>query len=94
MSPIVPRHIIRYPSYDWWKCIEDKEDTSPIGTRFLIQRNKITFKNQYIVHDFITTHVDFETIHGYWIHTCAIYFENDTSPYLFEYDRFTNRSLL
>lgn len=82
-SPSIPqRFIIRCPSDRWWRVVEESNENAPVGTRFLVRRDRTEYYGRTVIMDYLSTRVDVENFHyGYWSRQYVAYYEGELSPY-------------
>lgn len=81
-SSLPPTFIIRCPSDHWWRNVEEDNEDSPIGTRFLVRRDHINYLGRIVIMDYLSTRVDTPSFHyGNWSRQYVAYYEDESSPY-------------
>jgi hypothetical protein len=94
ISADLPRYyMIRQPSMKWWTMMEEIHENVPSGTRILIRKD-IRYYNRMrrnVIHEYISTRVERDTLYGRWIHHCIAYTEEEGSPYPYDVDAFRDR---
>jgi hypothetical protein len=73
----------------WYERVEENHPNAEENDRFLVRRlRRAEYNGRRVIEDYITTKVNYNNYYNGWVRQIVSYFEDEGSPYPFDFDRF------
>lgn len=72
----------------WYERVEENHPNAEENDRFLVRRRCTEYNGRRVIEDYITTKVNYNNYYNGWVRQIVSYFEDEGSPYPFDFDRF------
>ena len=72
----------------WYERVEENHPNAEENDRFLVRRRRTEYNGRRVIEDYITTKVNYNNYYNGWVRQIVSYFEDEGSPYPFDFDRF------
>ena len=83
------RFLQYYINPTWYERVEENHPNAEENDRFLVRRRRrAQYNGRRVIEDYITTKVNYNNYYNGWVRQIVSYFEDEGSPYLFDFDRF------